>query len=163
MQTLRSEYPENAASSYNIAHFRLDFGSEQSVSSGVKGAAMDAAILANTPDDASCLLRKRVDNARTGARILMNLICRQQAQSISISPPRQRLWPPRGCGCGGMYRHKQEIQRVKQRNGKQQKPASVRQTREREDTRKAAEFVPEAAIILRRRSRGGNHQNDWLG
>jgi hypothetical protein len=38
---------------------------------------MDAEILANTPDDASCLLRKGIDKARTGARILMNLICRQ--------------------------------------------------------------------------------------
>ena len=54
MQTLRSGDPENAASSYKIAHFRLDFGSEQSVSSGVKGAAMDAEILANTPDDVCC-------------------------------------------------------------------------------------------------------------
>jgi len=41
-----------------------------------------------------------------------------------------------------MRRHKQEIQMVKRKNSKQQKPASVRQTRKNKDTRKAAESKP---------------------
>jgi len=41
-----------------------------------------------------------------------------------------------------MCRHKQEIQMAKQKNSKQQKPASVRQTRKNKDARKAAESKP---------------------